>query len=119
PIGTSTACKGTSTACKLILVGALSLAAALASHASPSPRDEPAPVEGRSASTPSAGRWRLQATFPGQLSSVSCGDASTCVAGGAAGYVARSSDGGDSWTQARIVGLVSGIRAVSCVGTAC
>ena len=110
-----------SRACRLILVGALSLAAALArsSRASPSPRDEPAPVEDRAASTPSAGRWRLQATFPGQLSSVSCGDASTCVAGGASGYVARSSDGGGSWTQTRIVSLASGIRAVSCVGTAC
>lgn len=105
-----------------ILIAALSTSSPLA-HAVPeraaSRGREPVPADGSAAPTSNGARWRLQASFPGQLSAVSCGDESSCVAGGAGGHVARTSDGGASWVQTRIPGLPSGIKALSCVGSAC
>lgn len=74
-----------------------------------------APVAGAvGAPAPQPSPWKIDATFPGQLATVACLDASRCIAGGADGYVAQTRDGGDMWKAQQIPALTQGIAAVAC-----
>src|SRR2546426_11124803 len=83
----------------------------LPSNTLPSPDATATPIP---VSTPPPGRWVIQnSAIAASLVDISCGDASHCVAVGAAGMILSTADAGNSWSTGRS-GISHALVGVSC-----